>query len=51
MKKASVEETGVLVVPGKCFDIEGHFRIGYAFDKNHLTTGLKKISAYMDKLK
>ena len=32
----------VLVVPGKAFDMEGCFRIGYAFDKTHLITGLIK---------
>lgn len=48
--KGLIEEMGVLVVPGKCFDMEGYFRIGYAFNKNHLETGLKKISDYMDML-
>lgn len=49
--KGLFEDTGVLVVPGKAFGMEGCFRIGYAFDKEHLITGLKKISEYMDKLK
>lgn len=48
--KGLLDETGVLVVPGKAFDVEGCFRIGYAFDKEHLITGLEKISKYMDKV-
>lgn len=49
--KNLIKETGVLTVAGSCFDMEGYFRVGYAFDKDHLATGLEKISEYMDSLK
>jgi aspartate/methionine/tyrosine aminotransferase len=39
-----IEEKGVLVTPGECFDMEGSMRIGYAYDSKRLRTGLDKIA-------
>lgn len=38
------EEFGVLVVPGSCFDVEHHFRIGYGCPTETLIQGLEQIS-------
>jgi len=40
-----LEDTGVMVVPGSTMGVEGHIRLGYAFEKNLLETGLGLISS------
>lgn len=45
-----LEETGVMFTPGSALDIEGYVRIGYANNKDVLTTGLKKVSQFLAKL-
>lgn len=47
--KRLLEETGVMLVPGKALDMEGYFRIGYAFSPKLLKLGLDKISEFLDK--
>jgi aspartate/methionine/tyrosine aminotransferase len=42
-----VEEKGVLVVPGFCFDIENHFRIGFGCATEILQTGLERIAEFL----
>lgn len=43
-------ETGAFVTPGDCFEQQRCMRIGYACDKDSLTSGLKAISAYIAKI-
>ena len=44
-----LDETGVLVVPGSAFDMEGYIRIGYAYEPLELKMGLKLISEFAKK--
>lgn len=44
------KETGVFLVPGKCFDMDGWLRIGYACDSHTLREGLQKLSEYIKTL-
>ncbi len=39
-----IREKGVFVVPGCCFEMEGHFRIGFGGDGNELREGLARFS-------
>ncbi len=48
--KGLFKNKSVLIVPGKAFDVEGFFRLSYAYDKEQLKIGLKLISEYMDEL-
>jgi len=45
-----LKETGVLLVPGAAFDMEGYVRIGYAYEPVLLKTGLEKISEFAKEL-
>jgi aspartate/methionine/tyrosine aminotransferase len=45
-----LHETGVMVLPGAAMDMEGFFRVGYAFEPDLLITGLNKISEFTKKL-
>jgi aspartate/methionine/tyrosine aminotransferase len=45
--RSLAEEYGVLIVPGYCFEIENHFRIGFGCAPEILQTGLEKISAFL----
>lgn len=45
-----LEQTGVLVMPGSAFEIEGAFRIGYANDTEVLETGLPLLSAFLHQM-
>ncbi|RIJ33019.1 pyridoxal phosphate-dependent aminotransferase [Henriciella mobilis] len=36
---------GVVVVPGECFGMAGHIRIGYALDESRLSAGLDRLSS------
>lgn len=45
-----LEETGVLLVPGSAFDMDGHVRIGYANDPDILREGLARMSAFLKDL-
>jgi len=42
-----VEEQGVLIVPGFCFEVEQHFRIGYGCATEVLQAGLERIAAFL----
>jgi aspartate/methionine/tyrosine aminotransferase len=42
------EECGVLIVPGFCFEMENHFRIGYGCAADILQTGLERIADFLD---
>ncbi|MFC3927824.1 aminotransferase [Streptococcus caprae] len=44
---ALLKETGVLLVPGNRFDIEGHVRLGYACPTATLQAGLAKLSEFL----
>ncbi len=48
--KGLLAETGALVTPGCCFEIEHSMRIGYACDQQELKDGLAQISAYIKKV-
>jgi len=41
------EKTGVALLPGETFEMEGTVRIGFCMDKNILQTGLKEFSKYL----
>lgn len=45
-----LEEKGVLVTPGECFEMEYCLRIGYAYDSQTLQTGLQKISELLQEI-
>ena len=45
-----LEDTGVMVVPGSAMDVEGYIRMGYAFEKDLLETGLSLISQFTQKI-
>jgi aspartate/methionine/tyrosine aminotransferase len=42
-----VEEQGVLIVPGFCFEVEQHFRIGYGCATEVLQAGLERIADFL----
>lgn len=42
-----VEEKGVLIVPGFCFETENHFRIGYGCATEVLQAGLERIAEFL----
>ena len=42
------EEYNVFVAPGKCFDIESHFRIGFGWSKDELREGLEFVGKALD---
>lgn len=43
-------QTGALLTPGACFELEGCARIGYACDSSELKAGLAAISQTLDTL-
>ena len=45
-----LEKTGVMLTPGDAFDMEGYARIGYANEVDILTSGLKEMSGYLNRL-
>jgi aspartate/methionine/tyrosine aminotransferase len=42
-----VEECGVLIVPGSCFEVENHFRLGFGCATDILQAGLEKIAEFL----
>ena len=48
--KRLLEETGVILLPGKVMDMEGYLRIGYANDPEIIKEGLKRISKFAKSL-
>lgn len=42
-----LDETGVLLVPGSAFDMDGHVRIGYANSPDVLSAGLSRMSSFL----
>lgn len=49
--KKLIDEYGVLLTPGSCFEMEGAFRIGYACDTETLKEGLKIIAGVVESCK
>ena len=45
-----VEEAETLVVPGECFGVEGHFRLGFGYDTSALQAGLDRLSSFVGAL-
>ncbi|BEP27993.1 aminotransferase [Helicovermis profundi] len=45
-----LDEKGVMLVPEKALDMEGFFRLGYAFSPSDLKIGLEKISEFLKEL-
>ncbi len=43
-----IREKGVFMVPGSCFEIEGHFRIGFGGDSEELREGLRRFSELLN---
>ena len=39
-----ISHCGVVVVPGECFGMAGHIRIGYALEEIQLRTGLERLA-------
>ncbi len=46
--KLLAEEYKVFVAPGKCFDIESHFRIGFGWSTDELREGLEFVGRALD---
>lgn len=44
-----LQETGVLIIPGKRFDLPSHARIGYCTNETILQEGLKRLSDFLRK--
>ncbi len=44
------KKNGTMLVPGKCFDMEGWLRMGYACSTDMLKAGLEKLAEYMETL-
>jgi len=44
-----LKDTGVMIVPGSCFEMNQCFRIGYAFNTAELEKGLKVFGKYLRK--
>lgn len=42
-----LQQTGVLLVPGECFDLPGHARLGYCTDEATLKAGLTRLSQFL----
>ncbi|HET7218959.1 MAG TPA: aminotransferase class I/II-fold pyridoxal phosphate-dependent enzyme [Vicinamibacterales bacterium] len=42
-------ESGVLVVPGAHFEMDGYLRIGFGGDPTHLQRGLERVGAMLDR--
>ena len=45
-----LEQTGALLTPGACFEVEKSFRIGYAANQKELKDGLSALSSYLRSL-
>lgn len=45
--KALLEKEGVLLVPGSCFEMPEHLRIGFGFESDILYKGLEKIEKFL----
>ena len=45
-----LNNTGALVTPGSCFEIEHSMRIGYACDQDELKEGLKQLSMFVNQM-
>lgn len=45
--KRLLEDTGVLLTPGDCFDMGQCVRIGYAYNQSQLQNGLSALTAYL----
>jgi aspartate/methionine/tyrosine aminotransferase len=43
-----VRKTGVLLIPGLCFSMDKHIRLGYGYDKEKLIEGLRRIQKYFN---
>jgi len=46
--KLLAENYRIFVAPGKCFDIESHFRIGFGWSTNELREGLEFVGKALD---
>ncbi len=44
------KSSGTMLVPGKCFDMDGWLRMGYSCDTEMLKMGLENISEYIETL-
>ncbi len=42
-----LQEKGVLIVPGSCFGMEGHLRVGYGCKTNILSAGLERFKNFL----
>jgi aspartate/methionine/tyrosine aminotransferase len=42
------DESGVLVVPGDHFEMDGYLRIGFGSDASHLAGSLARIGALLE---
>lgn len=47
--KLLAENYKVFVAPGKCFDIENHFRIGFGWSTEELREGLESVGSALDR--
>ncbi|MDK2871211.1 MAG: hypothetical protein PWQ16_563 [bacterium] len=45
--KALLEKSGVLLVPGSCFEMPSHIRIGFGFESEILKKGLNELEKFL----
>lgn len=45
--KALLEKEGVLLVPGSCFEMPEHLRIGFGFESEALSEGLERLEGFL----
>lgn len=45
-----LEETGVFLVPGSCFGVEKHFRIGFGARPEVFEEGVRRLGRFLDRL-
>jgi bifunctional pyridoxal-dependent enzyme with beta-cystathionase and maltose regulon repressor activities len=38
-----VKNNSVFVIPGSCFEIEGHLRMNFGVERNYLVKGLERV--------
>ena len=48
--KTLQQDTGVMFMPGSALGMEGHVRIGYAFERDVLREGLERVSGFLARL-
>ena len=48
--RRAYEERGVLLVPGECFEMPGHIRIGFGGDPAEFAAGLRETGELLEEI-